>query len=155
MFGSIKTSIQLVKESFRVLRHDPELVLLTAFSFIGVAIVVILAGVATLGTGAIDSEGKAVLINSTGYIVLALAYFLGYFLIIYFQVALVCAVQLRMVGGDQNVWYGIAEANRRLSAILSWTVIAATVGFLLGILEGAARSRRGGPLSLFPLFLSK
>jgi len=153
MFGAFKRSFHLAKESFRVLRKDPELMLLTAASFVGVAIIAILAVAAGFITGAIDANSETV-INATGILVLAVAYFIGYFIIIYFQVALVSSVQFRLSGGDPNVRYGISQANKHLGAILSWTVIAATVGLILRILESAARGRDGAGRIIGMIILS-
>jgi hypothetical protein len=152
MFRSLKRSFQLAKESFLVLCQDLELLLLTAASFVGVVIVIALAGGMGFGTGAIDLDAEQ-LINSNGIRLLILAYFVSYFIIIYCQVALVCAVQFRISGGDPNVWHGLRQANRRLGAILSWTLIAATVGLIFRILEGAARGRRGGPALMATIIL--
>lgn len=153
MFKAISNSFHLAKESFTVLRQDLELLLLTAASFIGVAIVAVAAGGLGISSGAIDPQSEQAL-STSGFILVALAYFLGYFIIIYFQVALVASVQLRMSGGDPNVWYGLARANHRLGAILSWTLIAGTVGLILRILEGAARRTRGPQAIVAVIILS-
>jgi hypothetical protein len=145
MFASFGRSFRLAKESFYVLRQDPELLLLTAASFISVVIVGLITGAIGFGSGLFESGGgEEWEIDSLGFLILGLGYFVGYFFVIYFQVALVCAIQLRMSGGDPNVWYGLIRANHRLGAIMSWTLIAATVGLLLRLLEGAARGRNGG-----------
>jgi hypothetical protein len=141
MFGAFSRSFKLVKESAGVLRQDPELILLTLGSFAGVLLIVLVAGVVGLTSGAIDPEAET--ISGFGAVLVGLSYFLGYFIIIYFEVALVSAIQFRMAGGDPDVWYGISRANRRLPAILGWALIAATVSVLLRMLEQAAR-RRGG-----------
>ena len=131
MFGSIKRSWQLTKESYRVLSHDPELILLMAMSMFGCGIIAGVTGVSMLVV-----EG----LGLTQYLLLGLGYYAGYFTIIYFQVALVSSVQLRLSGGDPNVWYGINRANHRLSPILTWSLIAATVGLILDVLFKAARN---------------
>lgn len=141
MFGAFRRSFQLAKESFRVLRHDPELMLLTAASFVGVAIIVLLAGAIGFGTGAIDVDAGEV--SPGGIVLLGLAYFAGYFIIIYFQVALASAIQFRMSGGDPDVRYALGRANHRLGAIVSWAIIAASVGLVLRLLEATVRGRGG------------
>jgi hypothetical protein len=97
--------------------------------------------VAGLTVGLIDPGAESERIGTAGYVLLGLAYFVGYFIVIYFQVALVCSIQHRMAGGDPTVGYGIAQANRRLGAIFTWALIAATVGLILRALEQAARGR--------------
>ena len=131
-----------MKESYHVLRKDPELMVLTFAAFLGVAIVILIAGALGVGTDFVGADGVREIALSD-IVSLGVAYFISYFILIYCQVALVSAVQLRLSGGDPNVWYGLAQANRRLGAILSWAVIAATVGLILRMLEGVARKQRG------------
>ena len=144
MFAAFGRSFRLAKESFHVLKQDPELLLLTVASFVSVVVIGLLVGAIGLGSGLVEFGGKEeVAIHPLGFLILGVGYFVGYFFVIYFQVALVCAVQFRISGGDPNVWYGLIEANHRLGAIMSWTIIAATVGLVLRVLEGAARGRGG------------
>ena len=151
MFAAIKRSFYLAKESFRVLSHDPELLLLTAASFVGVVVVALLSVTGAITIGGISEDS----IGLMGITLLLAGYFVGYFIIIYFQVALVSAVQFRMSGGDPNVGYAISQANRRLRPILSWTLIAASVGLILRILEASARGRNGATrvISLILVYL--
>jgi hypothetical protein len=140
MFGSIERSWNLAKESMGVIRKDPELMIFPIVSFIAGVVV---AGV--LGTLAFftDSFGGNT-VSALGIVLIFLFYFVTYFVTIYFQVALVAAVKLRLSGGNPTLGYGIGEANKRLGAIASWAVIAAIIGLILRLLEGAARRSRGG-----------
>jgi hypothetical protein len=140
MFGSIERSWNLAKESLGVIRKDPELMIFPIVSFIAGVVV---AGV--LGTLAFftDSFGGDSTVSPLGIIFIFLFYFVTYFVTIYFQVALVASVKLRLSGGNPTLGYGIGEANKRLGAIASWAVIAAIVGLILRLLEGAARRNRG------------
>jgi hypothetical protein len=141
MFGSIGRSWNLAKESMGVIRKDPELMIFPIVSFV---IGVVVAGI--LGTLAFftDSFGGDSTVSPLGIVLIFLFYFVTYFVTIYFQVALVAAVKLRLSGGNPTLGYGIGEANKRLGAIASWAVIAAIVGLILRLLEGAARRSRGG-----------
>jgi hypothetical protein len=141
MFGAFSRSFALIKESAGILRKDPELVLLTLGSFAGILFIALVAGIVGITSGAIDPEAETM--TPVGVVLIALTYFAGYFLVIYFEVALVSAIQFRMSGGDPNFWYGISRANHRLPAILGWALIAATVSVLLRMLEQAARQKGG------------
>jgi hypothetical protein len=141
MFAAIKRSFRLIGESFRVLRQDPELIWLTVASFVGVTIVAALIGGFGLSIDAFGTDEQPV--SGPGYALLALGYFVGYFIIIYFQVALVAAVLHRMDGNDPDLGYAISQANHRLGAIIMWAAIAATVGLLLRALESMARGQNG------------
>jgi hypothetical protein len=139
MFAAIGRSFRLVGESYRVLRQDPELIWLALASFVAVTIVAGVLGGFGLSVGAFGGNDEPV--SGPGYALIAMGYFLGYFAIIYFQVALVAAVMHRMDGNDPDLRYALRQANRRLSAIIMWAAIAATVGLLLRALEGMARGQ--------------
>jgi Family of unknown function (DUF6159)/Plasma-membrane choline transporter len=141
MFGSIKRSWNLAKESLGVIRKDPELMIFPIVSFIASVIVgglLLTVGIFT------NSFGGNSPVSALGIVLLFLFYFVTYFATIYFQVALVASVKLRLSGGNPTLGYGVAEANKRLGAIASWAVVAAIVGLILRLLEGAARRSRGG-----------
>jgi hypothetical protein len=140
MFGSIERSWNLAKESLGVIRKDPELTIFPVVSFIAGVLVAGILGMVAFFTGVFDGEDA---ISPLGIVLAFLFYFVTYFITIYFQVALVASVKLRLSGGNPNLGYGIGEANKRLGAIASWAVIAAIVGLILRMLEGAAR-RSGG-----------
>ena len=142
MFASIGRSFRLIKESYKLLRHDPELIWLTVASFVGVGILVLVLGGFGASLGVFDSEDNSA--ATIGVILLAVGYFAASFIIIYFQVALVAAVMHRMDGGDPDLSYAISQANHRLGAIVVWSLISATVGLILKALEGAARESGGG-----------
>ena len=95
-----------------------------------------------LGIGALDRLGAGGL--GVGDIVLALAfYILAYFVIIFFNCALVYAAHERLPGGDPTVRSGLRGAWFRVITIFMWAVIAGTVGLMLSILAGQARERGG------------
>ena len=58
-----------------------------------------------------------------------------YFVIFYFNTALVGAVMKRMDGGNPTLGDGLRIANSRLGAILGYAVIAATVGVILRAIQ--------------------
>ena len=99
-----------------------------------------------LGIGALDRLGAGGL--GVGDIVLALAfYILAYFVIIFFNCALVYAAHERLARGDPTVRSGLRGAWYRVITIFMWAVIARTVGLILKILSGQA-GQRGGILGI-------
>ena len=141
MFGSIGRSWNLAKQSLGVVRKDPELMIFPVIAFIaGVVVAGILGGVG-FATGAFGGSQS---VSALGILFIFLFYFGTYFITIYFQVALVASVKLRLSGGNPTLGYGVREANKRLGTVLTWTVIAAIVGLLLRLLEGAARNNTRG-----------
>lgn len=146
MFATIGRSFRLAKLCLRVLGADKELVLFPVFSSIGVVLVLLTFMGTWLGIGAlgrIDGGGLGL-----GDLVLALAFYvLAYFVIIFFNCALVYAAHQRMAGGDPTIRSGLRGAWYRVITIFMWAVIAGTVGLILKILSGQA-GQRGGILGL-------
>jgi hypothetical protein len=69
------------------------------------------------------------------YSFLFLYYYCNYFVIVFFNSALVSYVVMRMNGDSPTIGDGFRAALARLPLIAGWALIAATVGFLLKIIE--------------------
>lgn len=63
-------------------------------------------------------------------------YFVSYFVVIYFNAALIGAAHMRLQGGDPGVADGFRAATACLPSIFVYTLIAATVGVVLRLLRG-------------------
>ncbi|HJY87451.1 MAG TPA: DUF6159 family protein [Candidatus Acidoferrales bacterium] len=139
--GRIARSWELVKQSFRILRSDKELMLLPITSAISCVVVsvVILSG----GALAFLPEIKASLAtnahwqpNGPGmWACLFVFYLANYFIIVFFNVALVSAASSRLAGGQATIDDGLQAAWERKGRIFQWALLAATVGILLRMME--------------------
>jgi hypothetical protein len=69
------------------------------------------------------------------YSVAFLFYVVQYFVIFYFNSALVGAVMIRLDGGSPTLGDGLRIANSRIGAILGYAVISATVGVILRAIQ--------------------
>lgn len=146
MFATIGRSFRLAKLCLRVLGTDKELVLFPVFSSIGVVVVLLTFLGTWLGVGVLDRLDGGGL--GMGDLILALVfYILAYFVIIFFNCALVYAAHERLSGGDPNIRSGLRGAWYRVITIFMWAVIAGTVGLILRILAGQA-AERGGILGI-------
>jgi hypothetical protein len=130
MFDRIKRSFDLVRASARVLRQDSRLMLFPVMS--AAAMLLVLAGFALplFGLASIDGLGRG-----GAYSAAFLFYVLQYFVIFYFNAALVGAVMIRLDGGTPTLGDGLRIANGRIGAILGYAVIAATVGVILRAIQ--------------------
>ncbi|MBS1722129.1 MAG: hypothetical protein JSS66_03875 [Armatimonadetes bacterium] len=129
MFRSFSRSWALAKESWYVLKKTPSLMwfpvvsalvsLLVTASFAVPAVLMVL-------------QGKQVdRLTPLGYAIAACYYFVSYFVVIFFNTALVGCAHENLAGRKARFSDGIGMAARRLPAILGWTLIAATIGTLL------------------------
>lgn len=136
--SALRNSWSLLRASWNVLRLDSELVFFPLMS--GVASMLVLA---TFVVPIVVAEGWSVVGGfGSGYaswVVAFLFYLTNYFVIFFFNSALVGAALIRMDGGDPTVGDGLRIAFGRLGAILSYAAISATVGMILKVI-----ARRSG-----------
>lgn len=147
MFERLSTGWELAKQSVRVLQLDKELLLFPLFS--GIACIIVLASFAVplwysgmLET--VENEPGELTQNVLTYVLLFAFYFTNYFVIIFFNSALVGCAIIRLKGGDPNVGDGLGAAMSRLPQIAAWAAVAATVGLILKAIE--SRSERVGQI---------
>ena len=128
MFDRLSRSWDLVKASATVLRQDKHLLVFPFFSGLASLAVVLCFALPIFGLKAYDHlDGNNAMVYSTAF----LFYVVQYFVIFYFNVALVGATMIRMDGGAPTLGDGLRIANSRLGPILGYAVIAATVGVIL------------------------
>jgi hypothetical protein len=123
-----------------VLKQDKELVTFPIVS--GIVSLVVLASFAggAWGLGFFENlpENEEDFVISEHLPLMAygfLFYFVSYFVVIYFNAALIGAAHIRLLGGDPTVADGFQAANRCLPSILGYALFAATVGTILKIIR--------------------
>lgn len=131
MFEKISRSWTLVKASAEVLRTDKELLLLPVISAVASLLVAATFLVPVLGLRLFE-RGE---IGPLGAVVGFLFYLSQYFVIFFFNTALVGAAMIRLEGGDPTVADGLRIARGKIGVILGYAAIAATVGILLKAIE--------------------
>ena len=130
--STFSRSWNLVKAAWSVLRDDKELIVFPIVSAIGAILVMIAFAVPEF---LLYSSGS----NETiSYILLFLFYLVLYTVINFANSALVGATMIRLQGGNPTLGDGFRIALSRLSAIVGYALIAATVGIIL-----QALSKRG------------
>ncbi len=139
MFEKFSRSWQLIKASADVLRQDKELLVFPAVS--AVAGLLVIASFVLPLFGMLDL--KAIEANSDSippwlYAWVFLFYLVQYFVIFYFNTALVGAAMIRLEGGDPTVADGLRIARSKIRVILGYAAIAATVGMILRAIEERA-----------------
>lgn len=133
---------QLMGRSFDVLQSDKELLWLPVFS--GIAAIAIslmlLSGGALLFLPELRAmsaagAGQAEPLSVGMWAFLMAFYVVNYFLVIFFNVALVSIASDRLGGGQATINDGLQVAWQRKGKILQWALLAATVGVLLRAIE--------------------
>lgn len=143
-FTRLSNGWELAKISFATINKNRSLLLFPVFSVISLILVL-----ATFGGGSfflfgdqidafLESEDETVA-NALGLTAIFIYYLINYFVIVYFNSALVyCAVKI-LNGEETSVSAGLEYSNSKLGKIFGWAVLSATVGTLLQILHNTGK----------------
>jgi hypothetical protein len=135
IFTRVSNGWRIAKNSFKVLKANKQLIvfpILSGFSLILVS--------ASFFTAALAKSGWQV--NNmpeydeiTQYSLLLFFYFTSYFVVVFFNVALMHCTRMYFKGEKVNLREGLNYSISRVGAIFSWALFAATIGTLLRILQ--------------------
>jgi len=135
--GKFRNGLALATQSWRVLMLDKELLVFPLLS--GIACFLLLASF----IGALFASGMKIRdpeqIEGVYWVALFLYYFINYFIIVFFNCALVACAMIRFRGGDPTVADGLKAARERIGLIAAWALLAATVGVVLRMIEERVR----------------
>lgn len=133
----ISRTWSLMSECWRVLKQDKNLLAFPLIS--GVCCLLLLASFAVpiFVTGAWHPPGRdAERAQVLAYYGTVFAYYvINYFLVVFFNSAMIACAAIRLGGGTPTVGDGFRAALSRLPAIAGWALISATVGLILRIIE--------------------
>ena len=136
IFHKVARSWRLIKASTAVLNSDGELLVLPVLS--GAISLALGGGMVALamsdGTFEALRNGQSLDALNSFYIWLFAFYLVQYFVIVFFNTALVGAALERLDGGDPTIRSSLALATRRLPQVLGYAIVSATVGVLLRML---------------------
>ncbi len=142
MAGRVSRGFALLRASWNVLKQDKELMLFPVLSCVACLLVLasfsspllFVPGLAgqVFGESGEEAQGSG---QVWFYVGLFLYYFASYFVVIFFNTALVSCALTRFQGGDPTVRDGLAAASARLPQIAAWALVSATVGLALRAIE--------------------
>ncbi len=142
MFERLATSFALARSSWQVLRLDKQLLIFPLLSGLGCLLVLASFALPFLAhpqwLDFLDNRGQGIGQPPPWVYVVAFAYyFCSYFVVIFFNAALISCALVRFNGGTPTLADGFQAAASRLPQILAWALVSATVGVLLKALENA------------------
>lgn len=141
-FTRLSNGWKMAVISFDTIQKNPSLLLFPVFSVISLVLVLstfaggsyFLFGEQLSAIMADEQYGRAAAIGA-----MFLYYLVNFFIIVYFNSALIyCAVKI-LNGEETNPGEGFAFANSRINKILGWSVLSATVGTLLQLLQESGK----------------
>jgi len=153
----LKIAMNLLKACWKVLMLDKELLVFPLLSIIVLGLLAVsfvwplyesgalmsfLENMGTQEEGAGNNQhwmgGDKNVENYSEYYMMAItfvAYFVTFFVMIFFNAALIACVKIRFAGGDPVVMDGLRASMVRLPQIAAWAFVAALVGFILDQLK--------------------
>jgi len=137
-------SWDLVMKSFGVLMSDKELLVFPISSAIGCVTVSVWIGSVFAFTypqqlSALAEAGPhRPALTQEMWICLFFLYLANYFIVVFFNVGLVCAASDRLAGGHASINQGLQVAWARKGKIFQWALVAATFGILMNMVEKRA-----------------
>jgi hypothetical protein len=125
----------IANNSFKVLKENRQLVIFPILS--GASIIVILASfcIAFLGFSGWDIDQVSEPGTVMSYAIVFLFYIVNYFVIVFFNMALVHCTSLYFKGEEVTVQKGIEFSKSRIGSIIGWAVFAGIVGGILKIIQ--------------------
>lgn len=140
-------SWKITQLTFRVINQDRELIWFALLAFIFSTLftiaMVIPSVVPTLMEEGISQDSLQVF----QYIIIFLTYFGLAFIATFFNVCVVYTTKVRFEGGNATFGQSLSFAFTKLGLIFKWSLLSATVGLLLRILDNlASRLGKGGQI---------
>jgi len=135
-FDRLSTGWDLTKSSLTVIKKNKQLLIFPLIS--GASLVLIIGSFLTAMVGFNDWDIKILeteLLDSNYYLLLFAYYVVNYFIIVFFNMALIHCARIYFQGGEPTVSEGIKFSLSRVGVIFSWAFFAATVGTILKAIQ--------------------
>ncbi len=135
--STIRRSYAIFVESLRILSQDKEILIFPLLS----GIITIVAFVTMVFTGVTSGlfahlGGNN---NPLAYVVLFVWYFVSWFIVLFFNVAVIECASIRLKGGDPTIADGFRASMQHLGRIAVWALVSASVGVILRVVAERAK----------------
>ena len=131
---------KLSMNSFKILKQNKSLIIFPILS--GASLLLIMGSFITilLASAGWDADNIKETSTTTNYLFIFLYYLVNYFIVVFFNMALIHCTKLYFEGEEPTIQKGIQFSLSRVGTIFSWAVFAATVGTILRIITESAGS---------------
>jgi hypothetical protein len=133
--GTIRRSYAIFRESLQVLAKDKEILIFPLLS--GIITILAFASIVLAGamSGVFQKFDKH---DPMTYAVAFVWYFISWFIVLFFNVAVIHCASIRLRGGDPTIADGFRASMQHLGRIAAWAFVSATVGVILRFLADRA-----------------
>jgi hypothetical protein len=134
-FDRLSNGYKIAMNSFKVLKANKQLIIFPILS--GIALLLVIASFFTgmLASAGWDIDKMEEVSTFTMYFFIFLFYIANYFVIVFFNMALIHCTRLYFHGEEVTVRKGLQFSLSRVGAIFSWAVFAAIVGTILKAIQ--------------------
>jgi hypothetical protein len=133
--GTIRRSYAIFRESLQVLAKDKEILIFPLLSGIITIIAFLSIVFAGVTSGLFQHFDKR---DPMTYAVAFVWYFISWFIVLFFNVAVIECASIRLRGGDPTIADGFRASMQHLGRIAAWALVSATVGVILRFLADRA-----------------
>ena len=136
-FTRLSNGWNLAMNSFTVLKENRRLILFPILSGISMFLVILSFFLVFLSAAGwdLDNLRDTDTNNVLNYVLVFLYYLVNYFIIVFFNTALVHCTHLYFNGEEVTIRKGLQFSMSRIGHIFAWAAFAATVGTLLRVLQ--------------------
>lgn len=134
-FDRLSNGWTLAMNSFKVLKENKQLIIFPFLS--GISLVLIMGSfvLVFLGINGWDLDNVEDPGSTGTYLGMFLFYVVNYFVVVFFNMALIHCTRLYFRGEDVSVNAGLRFSLSRIGTIFSWALFAGTVGTILRIIQ--------------------
>jgi hypothetical protein len=137
VFDRIGNGWTIAMSSFKVINQKRDLVLFPILSGLSIVLLVGSFAVALLGTSGWDVD-RIEMDRGLLYLLVFAFYVVNYFIVVFFNMALIHCARLYFHGEEVSVRAGLRFSASRIGVIFSWAFFSATVGLILKIIQDNA-----------------
>ena len=135
-FDRLSNGWKIAMNSFKVLKENKQLIIFPILS--GFSLLLIIGSFFTItyfsgfwdNPDAVEKSG-----TFANYLYIFLFYLVNYFVVVFFNMALIHCTRLYFRGEAVSVSIGLQFSFGRIGSIFSWAVFAATIGLLLKVIQ--------------------
>jgi len=134
-FDRLSNGWTLAMNSFKVLKENKQLIIFPVLSGISLVLIMgsfVLVFLSANGWSFENAEDSGTIGN---YLYLFLFYLVNYFIVVFFNMALIHCTRLYFRGEEVSINAGLRFSLSRIGTIFSWSVLAAIVGTILRIIQ--------------------
>lgn len=125
----------IATNGFKVLKANRQLLIFPILSMVSMFVIVVSFFAAILGYAGWSVDNIQDPGNVINYSLIFLFYIVNYFIIVFFNMALVHCTSLYFKGEEVTVQKGIEFSKSRIRSILGWAIFAGIVGGILKIIQ--------------------